>query len=234
MGAITSMIIPVLDIKDGIAVSGKSGNRDEYKPLQTVLHSSSDPLKISKSLKKRGAKEIYIADLDSIEGRGSNQEIEWEINQILPVMLDCGANDLDSVKNALLVADKVIVATETLKKLEDLDEIFCRVNKERVIISVDVLNNKIHSKHLKLDFNSLKEKLEKLEPAMVILLDISNVGTEEGFKRSLVEEFLGLNSSIILGGGIREEDLSQLAALGVNKVLVGTALHQGKMEPLFR
>jgi phosphoribosylformimino-5-aminoimidazole carboxamide ribotide isomerase len=127
----------------------------------------------------------------------------------------------------------VIVATETLRKLEDLDEIFCRVNGERVIISVDVLNGRILSKHLTLDFSILREILEKLKPSMVILLDISNVGCECGVNRRLIDEFTGLNSSIIMGGGVTGNDLFQLTGIGVYKVLVGTALHQGKMKPIF-
>ena len=227
------MIIPVLDIKDGLAVSGKSGNRKEYQPLKTVFHSSSDPLKISKSLKKEGASKVYIADLDAIEGIGSNLDMVGEINRFLPVMLDCGASDLDSVSEALQVADNVIVATETLKKLEDLDEIFFKVNREQVIISIDVLNNKILSKYLELDFGILKDCLEKLKPSMVILLDISNVGTESGINWQLMNYFNRLESSLILGGGITREDLSKLSIYGVDYVLVGTALHQGKIEPNF-
>ncbi|OPX58522.1 MAG: 1-(5-phosphoribosyl)-5-((5-phosphoribosylamino)methylideneamino) imidazole-4-carboxamide isomerase [Methanobacterium sp. PtaB.Bin024] len=227
------MIIPVLDIKDGLAVSGKSGNRKEYQPLKTVFHSSSDPLKISKSLKKEGASKVYIADLDAIEGIGSNLDMVGEINRFLPVMLDCGASDLDSVSEALQVADNVIVATETLRKLEDLDEIFFKVNREQVTISIDVLNNKILSKHLELDFKILRDCLEELKPSMVILLDISNVGTESGINWQLMDYFDGLESSLILGGGITREDLSKLSIYGVDNVLVGTALHHGKIEPNF-
>jgi phosphoribosylformimino-5-aminoimidazole carboxamide ribotide isomerase len=227
------MIIPVIDIKKGIAVSGKSGNRDEYRPLETVFNNSPDPLEISKSLKKKRASEIYIADLDGIEGRGSNLDLVGEINQFLPVMLDCGASDMDTVFEALQVADKVIVATETLRKLEDLDEIFCRVNPERVIISVDVLNNQVLAKHMELDFDKLKKSLERLKPSRVIILDISSVGTEGGVKQQLIDKFSGLDISIILGGGITEKDIPQLLEIGVYKVLVGTALHQGKMKPVF-
>ena len=58
------MIIPVLDLKNGIAVSGKSGKRDTYKPLMTVFHKSASPQEIAKSLKDGCAVRIYIADLD--------------------------------------------------------------------------------------------------------------------------------------------------------------------------
>ena len=226
------MIIPVLDIKDGIAVSGKSGNRNEYKPLKTVFNHSADPLEISKALKKAGASEIYIADLDAIEGRDSNLDLVRNINQILPVMLDCGAYDQDSVDQALQVSEKVIVATETLQALEDLEEIFSKANRERVIISIDVLNNKIHTKHLKLDFNILRQIVENLKPSQIIILDISSVGCEVGMNWQLLDYFKGLESSIIFGGGVTAEDISKLDVDGVDNVLVGTALHQGKIEPL--
>ena len=56
--------IPVLDLKDGQAVSGKSGLRDTYQPLQTVFAPSSNPVEIAQGLKLNGADELYIADLD--------------------------------------------------------------------------------------------------------------------------------------------------------------------------
>lgn len=230
---VTSVIIPVLDIKDGIAVSGKSGNRKTYQPLQTVFCPSSDPVEIAGSLRSAGAAEMYIADLDAIEKRGSNLDIVGEVNQIIPVMLDCGASDLGSVTDALNVADKVIVATETLKGLEDLYEIFSRFDGEQIVISIDVLHNKVLSKYMELDFSILRANLVKLQPSQIILLDISNVGTEGGVNWDLLDEFAGLESSFILGGGITEEDMDELDKRGVAEVLVGTALHNGQIKPNF-
>lgn len=230
---VTAVIIPVLDIKEGLAVSGKSGNRETYQPLQTVFHRSSDPVEIAGSLRSAGAAEMYIADLDAIEKKGSNLDIVGEINQIIPVMLDCGASDLDSVTEALQVADKVIVATETLKRLEDLYEIFSRFDGEQIVISIDVLHNKVLSKYMDLDFSILRANLVKLQPSQIILLDISNVGTEGGVNWDLINEFSGLESSFILGGGIIEEDMGELGKRGVAEVLVGTALHNGQIKPIF-
>ena len=227
------MIIPVLDIKNGIAVSGKSGNRDEYQPLKTVFHSSSDPLKISEALKKAGASQIYIADLDAIEGEGSNRDLVNKVNQILPVMLDSGAFDPDSVEKALQVSDKVIVATETLQTLDDLDRILRQCDKERIIISIDVVDNRIYTKHIKIDFESLRKILTEHQPLQIIILDISNVGCEGGINWKLLNHFAGLESSIIFGGGVSAEDILKLDGKIIDNVLVGTALHQGKIKPVF-
>jgi phosphoribosylformimino-5-aminoimidazole carboxamide ribotide isomerase len=230
---VAKLIIPVLDIKGGIAVSGKSGNRESYKPLKNVFHHSPNPLKIAEALKKAGASEIYVADLDCIEGEGTNLELVDKINLIIPVMLDCGANDMNSVCKAIIVANKVIVATETLRNIEELYEIFCRVNPERIVLSIDVLNDEILSKQLELDFKLLRKHLEVLRPSEIILLDISRIGTEKGINKTLIDKFASIKPSIIYGGGITPEDLEDLGEIGVDRVLVGTALYSGRMIASF-
>ena len=86
--------IPVLELKDGQAVSGKSGLRDTYQPLQTVFAPSANPVEIAQGLKLNGADELYIADLDLIESNGHNINDIKMVNTIIPVILDAG------VKNA--------------------------------------------------------------------------------------------------------------------------------------
>ncbi len=114
------MIIPVIDLKEGIAVSGKSGMRRNYKPLKTVFHDSPDPLPIVRALKDAGYNKIYVADLDAIEGNGSNIQLVRDMNAIIPVMLDSGVKNANDVEKLLFEVDKVIIATETLESFEDL------------------------------------------------------------------------------------------------------------------
>jgi phosphoribosylformimino-5-aminoimidazole carboxamide ribotide isomerase len=139
-------IIPVLDLMSGIAVSGKSGHRETYQPLKTVYSSYPDPVQIASSLKRQGAHQIYIADLDAIEKKGSNLELIRKINHILPVMMDWGVKDLKSFEFALEFADKIIVATETLKSLGELSKIFEKFPKDRIVVSVDIKNDQILAK----------------------------------------------------------------------------------------
>jgi phosphoribosylformimino-5-aminoimidazole carboxamide ribotide isomerase len=224
------MIIPVLDLKNGTAVSGKSGEREMYKPLKTIFHNSSSPLKITNALSDAGASRIYIADLDAIECKGSNFQIVKDINQHISVMLDCGASNIEDVEKALEAADKVIVATETLKNIEDLTQIFNRFPKDKIIISIDIKNGKIYSKYLKINSDELIEKINELNPLEVILLDISKVGSESGFDEELLRKFDQVGESLIIGGGITERDIIQLEKAGLNKFLVGTALHKGILK----
>ena len=221
------MIIPVLDLKNEIAVSGKSGERETYKPLKTVFHNSSFPEEIAKSLKNAGAARIYIADLDSIENRGSNFNVIEKVNRHIPVMLDCGARNVFDVQKALEVADKVIIATETLKDMDDLIDIFDKFDKNRLVISIDIKDSEIFSKYLDIKVEEFIKQIEELNPQEVILLDISQVGTEKGVNYKLIQKFSKL--PLILGGGITSSDIKKLEKMGINKFLVGSALHNGKL-----
>ncbi len=225
------MIIPVLDLKNGKAVSGKSGKRDTYKPLKTVFHESSSAIKIASALKAAGASRIYIADLDSIEEEGSNFQIIKEINnKHISVMLDCGAYNIETVEKALEVADKVIVATETLRNIEDLNQIFNTFSKDKLVVSIDIKNKEIYSKYLKISLDKMIQKIKEICPEEVILLDISMVGTEKGINIDLINKVRESGESLIIGGGIRAQDISKLEKLGLNKFLVGSTLHSGNLK----
>jgi phosphoribosylformimino-5-aminoimidazole carboxamide ribotide isomerase len=220
-------IIPVLDLMSGIAVSGKSGHRETYKPLKTVYSSYPDPVQIASSLKRQGAQQIYIADLDAIEKKGSNLELIRKINHILPVMMDWGVKDFKSFEFALEFANKIIVATETLKNLEELSKIFEKYPKDRIVVSVDIKNDHLLAKEMSISLNDFKEFLIDLNPSNIILLDISQVGTFNGFNMQLIDEFKEFKDSLILGGGITPSEIKSLNEKGLKKVLIGSALHKG-------
>ena len=224
-------IIPVLDLMNSVAVSGKSGNRDTYTPLQTIYASSSDPVEIANSLKRANAKEMYIADLDLIERNGNHNIYKIkEVNTILPVIVDVGVDNLETFEFMLDFAYKIIVATETLESIEELEKIFEKYPKERIIVSVDVKNNELYTKHMDLNLDGFKEVLRRIDPNEIILLDISSVGTEAGFNKELLDKFDEFKDKIILGGGITKDEIPLINGLGIKKALVGTALHKGEIN----
>ena len=224
-------IIPVIDLMNSVAVSGKSGNRSEYTPLKTIYASSANPVEIASSLKLAGAKEMYIADLDFIERDGSNNINEInDVNRILPVIADIGVDNLNTFEFALKYAYKIIVATETLESIDELMKIFEKYPKERIIVSVDVKNNELLAKHMDIDLEGFKEVLHEIDPNEIILLDISSVGTEGGFNKELLQIFSDFKDKIILGGGITPDEIDEISNMGIKKALVGTALHKGEIR----
>ena len=222
--------IPVLDLKDGQAVSGKSGLRDTYQPLQTVFAPSSNPLEIAQGLKLNGADELYIADLDLIESNGHNINDIKMVNTILPVILDAGVKNAESFTFFLNYAFKVIVASETLESLDELYEICKKYPKERIVISVDVKDDELYSKNLDLTLKEFKDILIDIDVSQIILLDISGVGTKKGYNEKLLNEFGDLKDKLIIAGGLNKDSIDELEKIGIKKVLVGTSLHSGEIN----
>ena len=208
-------IIPVLDLMNSIAVSGKSGNRETYTPLETIYASSANPLEIAKSLKMNNAKEMYIADLDFIERNGKHNIFEIkEVNTVLPVILDVGVDNLKTFEFLLEFAYKIIVATETLDSIEELYKIFEKYPKERIVVSVDVKNGELYSKNMDISLDEFKDVLNEIKPNEIILLDISSVGTGEGYNKDLLNKFEEFKDQIILGGGIKKDEIEELKSKG--------------------
>ena len=224
--------IPVIDLKQHQAVSGKSGMRDTYTPLNTIFAPSSNPVEIAQGLKLNGADEIYIADLDLIESQGHNIDDIKMVNTILPVMFDGGVKNLEGFEFFLDYAYKIIIPTETLESIDEMRKIFEKYPKERIVVSVDVKDNELLSENLDLSLDEFKEILKELNPNEIILLDISGVGTEKGYNKQLLDGFEELKDKLIIAGGLNKQSIGELNAIGIKKVLVGTGLHSGEVKLL--
>ena len=224
--------IPVIDLKQHQAVSGKSGMRDAYTPLSTVYAPSSNPVEIAQGLKLNGADEMYIADLDLIESKGHNIDDIRMVNTVLPVMFDGGVKNLEAFEFFLDYAYKIIVPTETLESIDEMKKIFEKYPKERIVVSVDVKDNELLSKNMDLTLTEFREILKELDPNEIILLDITGVGTEQGYNRELLGVFEELKDKLIIAGGLNKDSLGELESLGIKKVLIGTSLHSGEVNLL--
>ena len=224
--------IPVIDLKQHQAVSGKSGMRDTYKPLNTVFAPSANPVEIAQGLKLNGADEMYIADLDLIESQGHNINDVRMVNTIIPVIFDGGVKNLESFEFFLEYAYKIIVPTETLESIDELRKIFEKYPKERIVVSVDTKNNELLAKNMDMALSEFKDVLIELDPNDIILLDITGVGTEKGYNEYLLNEFEELKDKLIIAGGLNKDSLGELESLGIKRVLIGTSLHSGEVKLL--
>ena len=206
--------------------------RDTYQPLRTVFAPSANPVEIAQGLKLNGADEMYIADLDLIESNGHNISDVKMVNTILPVIFDGGVRNCESFEFFLDYAYKIIIPTETLESVEEMEMIFEKYPKERIVISVDVKNDELLAKNMDLDLLEFKEILKRLDPNEIILLDITGVGTEKGYNKELLDKFEDMKDKLIIAGGLNKESLGELESLGIKKVLIGTSLHSGEVKLL--
>ena len=211
----------VMDIKGGVVVHGIRGERDRYEPIERFSRvvSSSDPLRMVEELKP---KEVYVADLDAIERRGNNFELIREISRRIPLMADCGIRSKEDIEKIRELGCTPILGTETAER--GLFKI-----AEGCVASVDMREHRILG-----GWRNLQDAISYLNETPVreiIILDISRVGTERGWKREEIEEAVEISEKpVLIGGGIRKEDLEILERCGVAGVLVSTAVHLGEME----
>ena len=120
-------IIPVIDLCDGHVVHAVRGERDKYKPVESVLTAGNDAIDIARALiKETGCSEIYIADLDAIQKKGSNSDLISRIGSELDIslLIDAASFDADSVISVKRAgADTVILGSETFMDLRKLPAI---------------------------------------------------------------------------------------------------------------
>ncbi len=64
----------VLDIFNGAVVHAVRGEREHYQPIDGYSHvvTTSDPLRVLEEIRPR---EVYVADLNRLTGRGDNLQI---------------------------------------------------------------------------------------------------------------------------------------------------------------
>jgi phosphoribosylformimino-5-aminoimidazole carboxamide ribotide isomerase len=230
-------VIPVLDIKKGVVVHAVKGKREQYQPVKSILTKSTNPLEVAQCLMEQTrCTQIYIADLDAIQGKGHNREALGEIARHLEVDLwvDGGIQRVESAKNLIKAgAGVVIIGSETLTDLKVLPPLFDAISPEKIVFSLDIKGGKVISPAKDLGGRTPKKGLEMLISCGInrfILLNLDVVGSGQGPDISLIkwakDNFP--NQTFIAGGGVKTPDhLQSLSLAGANGVLIATSLHNG-------
>ena len=92
-------VIPVLDLKGGTVVRARMGRRDQYRPIETPLSPTSDPVDVARGLLSvHPFRIVYVADLDAIERSGDNRAALARLKAAFPdvtLWVDNGLADCD-------------------------------------------------------------------------------------------------------------------------------------------
>jgi phosphoribosylformimino-5-aminoimidazole carboxamide ribotide isomerase len=217
-------IIPVIDIQGGVAVSGKSGNREHYRPLVSVFSKEPDPIKIARNLP---FERLYVADLDGIVNQKPDIKTLKTLAEMKRTMVDLGVRDPDDLDVFDELGSDIVLGTETISDSNVLSETMERFDS-RPIVSVDIKNGRVLSTFLPSNPVDAYNSLTTLGVKRVIFLDITAVGTlKTSF--SFIKD-LNRTVEILLGGGITGKDLEDMERIKVDGVLIGTALHKGLLD----
>lgn len=237
-------LIPVIDLKEGLVVHAVKGERSNYQPVKSVLCQSPDPIAVARAFRYQlGLTDLYVADLDAIQNRGDHRHIVTRLanQENMTLYLDAGISQPQAALAALENgARKVIIGAETLPSWQALRAVSKAVPVDRLIFSLDMVQGKVLSSNPELASLAPAQLLERVVSEgwnEVILLDLARVGAENGVDRDLIKT-LRRNApqvSLLIGGGVRNmDDLAQLEDLGVDGVLLATALHRGVIDARHR
>lgn len=230
-------VIPVLDVLNGLAVHAIRGQRENYRPLRSVLLPSSDPVTIASLFKSVGFDSLYLADLDAIQGGASSIVLYNRIKTKakIDLMIDAGISNIEKADLVLKAGvSKIVVGTETLHDLAFISQSIKSFGEQRVIVSIDLKEGKLLSISdaiRSMEPLALTVELDKMGVTTVIVLDLARVGAESGVDESLMKAILERTQlEVFVGGGIRNiKDLVELRKIGVSGALVATALHTGNL-----
>ncbi len=231
-------VIPVIDVLGGKVVHAVRGKRNEYKPLESNLVKSIEPVVVAKAFKELGFNELYVADLDAIIDCSSNFQTLKNINNEtgLRLLADAGVTSIGRAQKLLdSGVSKLIIGTETLQTESFIGEAVKSFGSDRVVVSLDLKGDKIL---VKLGFDGCKSPIcllqdfKQMGVSQVIVLDLARVGSGEGVDVDFVKKVITeVGVDVYVGGGVRDmNDLVELRKLGVTGALVATALHTGKIS----
>ena len=72
-------LIPVIDLMQGQVVRAQCGQRALYRPIVSTLCASAEPAAVARALATHcAAQQLYVADLDALQGRGVRHLINGE------------------------------------------------------------------------------------------------------------------------------------------------------------
>jgi phosphoribosylformimino-5-aminoimidazole carboxamide ribotide isomerase len=238
-------VVPVLDLKGGVAVHAVRGERQAYAPVRSVLSPSADPVALARAFRDRlGCDACYVADLDAITGAGDHHAVVRAIADLgLSVWLDAGVATASNARLAAATgARRVIIGTETLTDPSDLPAI---VEAARAatdagadcILSLDHRDGQLLSGSpavAGMDATDLARTAWTAGIRTFIVLDLARVGAGTGPETEPARRLRAHlpDAEIVLGGGVRgKDDLRTLERAGYHAALVGTALHTGVLGP---
>jgi phosphoribosylformimino-5-aminoimidazole carboxamide ribotide isomerase len=224
-------IIPAVDIMGGKCVRLLRGD-----PKKNKIYYD-DPLEAAQLLENQGIELLHVIDLDAALGFGQNIEVIQKIleNLTAKVQIGGGIRTLQKADQLLnLGSYRVIFGTAAIKNPDLIKEAVKKYGSESIAVAIDEKNGKVAFHGWKKDSNinylELAKSFETLDVGCLIFTPISVDGTLKGPQIEKTAELVkSVTVPVIASGGVAKvQDLVELSKIGVDGVIVGTAIYEKK------
>ncbi len=228
-------IVGVLDVKDGVVVRGVGGRRENYRPIESPLCPSPEPLAVALALRRAfDLDELYLADLDAIAGAGPALAVYHALRRAgFHLWVDAGLrNTADGQALADEGVETVVAGLEKLAGPEVLGELV-RSLGQRLVFSLDLRGGVPLKSWAAGGARGIAREAVAMGVRRLLVLDLARVGEGGGTgTEELCADLAAACPGIELaaGGGVRNrDDLLRLRRAGVAVVLAASALHDGRL-----
>ncbi len=218
-------LIPVIDLLQGQVVRGMQGNRSAYRPIVSALCGSSAPVTVAQILcEYSAARQLYVADLDALQGGAVQRETLRHILAALPgieLWLDAGFADIAPARALVAELGPRVVPVYASESLRSPEALARCTGSSQAILSLDRREGR------RMDPAGAWDR-PALWPRRVIVMTLERVGAGTGPDLETLREVAALQpeSQLIGAGGIASEaDLIRAGDAGASAWLVASALH---------
>ncbi len=228
-------IIPAMDIIEGQCVRLTKGDFDTKKVYDN------DPVAVAQRFEDIGVKRLHMVDLDGARTkRVVNQAVLEAVANKTDLEIDFGGG-VQSEEDIRIVFDcgalQVTAGSVCVKDPQLVESWLDRYGSEKLILGADVKERKIAisgwQEETSLMIESFLEKHLARGFKYVICTDISRDGVLGGSATELYRDLKNKFNSmyLIASGGVGTvDDLVRLADIGVDGVIIGKALYEGRIK----
>lgn len=226
-------VIPAIDLMNGKVVRLSRGDPDTAKTYTQW----GTPVQVALKWKAEGAERLHIIDLDAAFSLGNNLSVVKEIAEAvaLPIQVGGGIRTVETAEKTLNTGVRyVILGALAFSDPKAIAQIREKFGQESIIVALDNRDGSVMVEGWKTETGvtmwDALEKFVNLGVTTFLITSISQDGMLQGPDLETLSEATAYpGAKVIAAGGIGSlGDLVALKQIGVEGVVVGKALYEGR------
>ncbi len=231
------LVIPAIDLKDGLCVRLKQGLMDE----STVF--SDNPVEMAERWVNAGCRRLHLVDLNgAFDGKPVNGGAITAIAKAypeLPIQIGGGIREVSTVEAYLEAGVSfLIIGTKAVREPEFVSEL-CRLFPGRIIVGLDAIDGLVATDGWAnvstLKATELAKRFEQDGVSSIVYTDIARDGMMQGVNIEQTVAMCDASSTpVIASGGVTNMQdiraLTEVCDRGIIGAITGRAIYEGTLD----